>query len=138
MNVKDKLGLLGATILTLGIGGVTPALAQDTPAAEEGDVIVVTGSRLRRETFESPNPTFQVGSQQMDSSQVSNTIDALEDIPLIGIGVNNRGTQVQNGDSFAFPDVLDLGTQFQACRHRTPVGESRTHGSQPVPQVSDC
>lgn len=112
MNVKDKLGLLGATILTLGIGGVvTPAFAQDAPTAEEGDVIVVTGSRLRRETFESPNPTFQVGSQQMDSAQVSNTIDALEDIPLIGIGVNNRGTQVQNGDSFAFPDVLDLGTQ---------------------------
>jgi outer membrane receptor protein involved in Fe transport len=112
MNVKDKLGLLGATILTLGIGGVvTPAFAQDAPTAEEGDVIVVTGSRLRRETFESPNPTFQVGSQQMDASQVSNTIDALEDIPLIGIGVNNRGTQGQNGDSFAFPDVLDLGTQ---------------------------
>ena len=111
MNVKDKLGLLGATILTLGIGGVTPALAQDTPTAEEGDVIVVTGSRLRRETFESPNPTFQVGAQQMDAAQTTNTIDALEDIPLLGVGVNNRGTQGQNGDSFAFPDVLDLGTQ---------------------------
>jgi|CXWL01.1.fsa_nt_gi outer membrane receptor protein involved in Fe transport len=112
MNVKDKLGLLGATILTFGMTAVTPAFAQDAPdAAAEEDVIVVTGSRLRRETFESPNPTFQVGSQQLDASQVSNTIDALEDIPLIGIGVNNRGTQGQNGDSFAFPDVLDLGTQ---------------------------
>ncbi|GAM99995.1 tonB-dependent receptor [alpha proteobacterium U9-1i] len=111
MNVKDKLGLLGATILTIGMGAVTPALAQDAPAASEEDVIVVTGSRLRRETFESPNPTFQVGSQQMDAAQTVNTIDALEDIPLLGVGVNNRGTQGQNGDSFAFPDVLDLGTQ---------------------------
>ncbi len=114
--MRDKLGLLSATILTLGLGAVMPAMAQETPqaaeAAEEGDdVIVVTGSRLRRETFDSPNPTVQVGSERMDARQMSNTIDAIEDLPLVGIGSNSRGTNVQFGDNFAFPNVLSIGSQ---------------------------
>lgn len=115
MNLKEKLGLLSATTL-LAVGAALPAHAQpaQAPAAQEAedeDVIVVTGSRLRRESFDSPNPTVAVGAEALEQSQTVNVIDAIEEIPLVGIGTNNRGTQVQNGDSFAFPDVLDLGTQ---------------------------
>ncbi len=83
------------------------------PEAERDDtsVIVITGSRLRQETFTNPNPTFEVGSQEVETTQVASLADLIDDLPVLGIGTNNRGTQVQNGDSFAFPDVLDLGTQ---------------------------
>lgn len=124
-----RAGLRSAVLGGVAVGALcianSAAWAQVTPATppasppqaagaeetEAGDVVVITGSRLRQESFDSPNPILQIGGEEIDTKQVSNTIDAIEDIPLIGIGTNNRGTQVQNGDSFAFPDILDLGTQ---------------------------
>ncbi len=127
---KSRAYLRDAVLGSVAIGalcmGHAAAWAQVAPAAPsapetttapqaaekgEGDVIIVTGSRLRQENFDSPNPTIEVGAQEIDDRQVSNAVDVIEDLPLVGIGTNNRGTQVQNGDSFAFPDVLDLGTQ---------------------------
>lgn len=119
-NVKARL--LRTTIfaaLAAAPGLTFAAHAQDTvstttaqPATEDqGDVVVVTGTRLRSDALASPNPTFEVGAEEIDARQVTNLIDAIEDLPILGVGTNARGTQVQNGDSFAFPDVLDLGTQ---------------------------
>jgi iron complex outermembrane recepter protein len=120
---KIFFGGAALSALTIAMGtataqtpGSAPAPTVDTvaPAADqEGskDVVVITGSRLRQESFDSPNPTLEIGAQEIDDRQVANAVDVIEDLPLVGIGTNNRGTQVQNGDSFAFPDVLDLGTQ---------------------------
>ena len=128
MKTTAKAHLLRSTLLAALTAGPVLSLAayaQETvtttsaqPAAEdqegedqEGDVVIITGSRLRTEALDNPNPTFEVGAEQIDNRQVANVIDVLEDLPLVGIGTNARGSQVQNGDSFAFPDVLDLGTQ---------------------------
>jgi outer membrane receptor protein involved in Fe transport len=123
VKTTAKAHLLRSTLfaaLTAAPGLSFVAYAQDTvattsaqPAAEtqDGDVVVITGSRLRSEALDNPNPTFEVGAEQIDSRQVANVVDVLEDLPIVGVGTNARGTQVQNGDSFAFPDVLDLGTQ---------------------------
>ena len=123
MKTTAKAHLLRSTLfvaLTAAPGFSLAAYAQETisaaqpeTAAEEqdGDVVIITGTRLRTETLDNPNPTFEVGAEQIDERQVANVVDVLESLPIVGIGTNNRGTQVQNGDSFAFPDVLDLGTQ---------------------------
>jgi iron complex outermembrane recepter protein len=117
--------LRGAVLSGVALGALSvansAAWAQQTPApaapqaddqaSQQGEVIIVTGSRLRQESFDSPNPVLSVGVEDIENKQVANAVDVIEDIPLIGIGTNNRGTQVQNGDSFAFPDILDLGTQ---------------------------
>ncbi|MBU6372740.1 MAG: TonB-dependent receptor [Alphaproteobacteria bacterium] len=114
---KNRL-LAGTLLAGVAFGGIAaPAAAQQQPAApadtsaSASTEIVVTGSRLRRENFSSPNPTVGIGAAEIEGKQYVNIVDAIEDIPLLGIGVNNRGTQSQNGDSFAYPDVLDLGTQ---------------------------
>ena len=122
VKTTAKAHLLRSTLfaaLTAAPGLSFAAYAQDTvpttsteaAADQEGDVVVITGTRLRTESLDNPNPTFEVGAEQIDNRQVANVVDVLEDLPIVGIGTNNRGTQVQNGDSFAFPDVLDLGTQ---------------------------
>ena len=122
MKTTAKAHLLRSTLfaaLTAAPGLSFVAYAQDTvpttsteaAADQDGDVVVITGSRLRSEALDNPNPTFEVGAEQIDSRQVANVVDVLEDLPIVGVGTNARGTQVQNGDSFAFPDVLDLGTQ---------------------------
>ena len=123
VKTTAKAHLLRSTLfaaLTATPGLSFAAYAQDTvpttsaqPAAEaqDGDVVVITGTRLRTESLDNPNPTFEIGAEQIDNRQVANVVDVLEDLPIVGIGTNARGTQVQNGDSFAFPDVLDLGTQ---------------------------
>lgn len=116
------LGGVAANALCLGGGAAwaqqasdvvqtTPPAAAEEAAEGERDVVVITGSRLRQEAFTNPNPTYELGAEEVETKQVANLIDAIEDLPILGIGTNNRGTQVQNGDSFAFPDVLDLGTQ---------------------------
>lgn len=147
MKTTVKAQLLRSSLLQV-LGGVAvnalflsgAAWAQQTPAtttvqttppteAEPSSeaVIVITGSRLRQETFTNPNPTFEVGSAEVEATQVTNLADLIDDLPVLGIGTNNRGTQVQNGDSFAFPDVLDLGTQ----RTLTLVNGRRVIASNP-------
>ena len=97
-----------AAVPTTGAGA---AAAKSEAEKKQTDIIVITGSRLRQENLDSPNPVVEIGAEEIENRQVFNVIDVVEDLPVMGIGTNNRGTQTQNGDSFAFPDVLDLGTQ---------------------------
>jgi outer membrane receptor protein involved in Fe transport len=102
----------------IGLPATALAQAQTTAASNSAEAstsstqtVVVTGTRLRRETLDAPNPTVQVGAKELEDRQIANVGDAIEDVPLVGFGSNARGTQSQNGDSFILPDVLDLGTQ---------------------------
>lgn len=120
MKQETKRGLFASTVLA-GLAFAVPAMAQaptptpapapEAAAEEEDDVVIVTGSRLRRETLDSPNPTVTVGAAELEARGLANIGDAIEDIPLVGLGGNTRGTQTQNGDSFILPDILDLGSQ---------------------------
>jgi outer membrane receptor protein involved in Fe transport len=118
MKMGFKASVLASSFL-VGVAFVVPAYAQQAPAAasaaaaepeEAEETIVVTGTRLRRERLDNPNPTVQVGAEELEDRQIANVGDAIEDVPLLGFGSNARGTQTQNGDSAIFPDVLDLGT----------------------------
>ncbi len=94
------------------------ALAQAQPAeaeaqeSESKDEVVVTGSRIRRENaFDTYLPGAQIDGLEITTRGFDNIIEGLEQLPIVGPGVNSQGPNVQNGDNFAFPDLFNLGTQ---------------------------
>lgn len=142
MKFFSKSGLYRATSLqsaaiSLAIVGVatisSPALAQEAapPAApqaaqcadedkndvcdsEEQNLIVVTGSRILRPESDGVIAGVMVDAQKIEERGFTNTLEALNDIPLVGPGASpltgNNGGQAASLGS-AFPDLLDLGTQ---------------------------
>lgn len=81
---------------------------QDATEVEE---IVITGSRLRRETLDTPTPIKTVTAEEFEQTGAGNAIDVIEEIPLVGAGSNSTGANTQFGDNFAFADLFNLGTQ---------------------------
>ncbi len=114
--MSSKKALLGTSILA-GLLALTalPAHAQTAPAAQEQETeveeIIVTGSRLRRESLDTATPVKTVTEEEFTQTAVGNAIDVIEDIPLVGAGSNSRGANTQFGDNFAFADLFNLGTQ---------------------------
>ena len=94
-----------------------PDLPTEAPAADQaegpGELIVVTGSRIPRPQYEGTIPGASVTAQQIESRAFTNTIDVLNDLPLVGPGANNLGTNGGQPSSLgvSFVDLLDLGTQ---------------------------
>jgi len=99
MNLKKKLGLLGATFLTAGAFSVAPALAQDqadtcppgTTQAADGtceedaeDAIVVTGSRLRQSAFTSSSPVGVITAEEATLEGLANTAEIIQQTPATG------------------------------------------------------
>jgi outer membrane receptor protein involved in Fe transport len=114
--MSSKKALLGTSILAgvLTLAAM-PAFAQTAPEPQEEatqvEEIVVTGSRLRRESLDTPTPVKTVGEEEFVQTAAGNAIDVIEDIPLVGAGSNSRGANTQFGDNFAFADLFNLGTQ---------------------------
>ena len=74
------------------------------------DVVVVTGSRIRRQVDETVAVT-EIDAGQIETRGYINTIDALEEIPFVATGVNNSGDSTQYGDNNAYVNLLNFGTQ---------------------------
>ncbi len=86
----------------------TPVAVEEVDPEEE---VVITGSRLRRDGFDSTLPLTVITAETFRERQFTNVITALEELPIFGAGSNARGANGQFGDNFAFPDALDCGTQ---------------------------
>lgn len=113
--MSSKKALLGTSILAgLLTLAALPAYAQTAPAPQEQetqvDEIVVTGSRLRRENFDTPVPVATVDAEEFEKTAVGNALDVIEDIPLVGFGSNSRGANDQFGANASFIDLFNLGT----------------------------
>ncbi len=119
MNILDKTRLLQTSVLSsliMGLGGTAYAqTVEQTPApvdqefAEE-DVIVVTGSRIRRSGIETLFPTTTVDATTLADRGFTNINDALVEIPAFGTGLSDQGTQGSQDVGRNFVDFLDLGT----------------------------
>jgi outer membrane receptor protein involved in Fe transport len=111
--------LLLATTIVAGLSATAPTVfAQQTAnddqtKAEQADTeeVVVTGSRIRRERFDTVTPITTVGEEEFELTGVGNAVDVVNDVPLIGGGSTSRGANTQLGDNFSFVDIFDLGTQ---------------------------
>ncbi|MEO1135473.1 MAG: TonB-dependent receptor plug domain-containing protein, partial [Pseudomonadota bacterium] len=133
--------LLGASAAALAIGGVSTAVAEDAvedivvdatnssaiaaAAAvaaiqqdgdvaddEDRDVVVVTGSRIRR-PVDTTIDVSTIGAAEFEDRAFTNPLQAIDDLPIGGFGnfsPNNQGPNTQRGDNGAFPDLLNIGT----------------------------
>ena len=89
MNILSKRGLslasgASARVFSIAAFGHTAAFAQGAPdaAAEEGErEIIVTGSRLVRNSFNSPTPVNVVGAERMQDLNITSVGDGLNQIP---------------------------------------------------------
>ena len=101
--------LVSTACVALGAGGA--ALAQDSGSASASDKssnvqeVVVTGSRVARSTFTSPNPVTVINAQEIQKLGITNVGDVLAQIPQnsnffasnnVGLGNFNVGAQLAN------------------------------------------
>lgn len=79
--------LLCSSLLTgaafLSTLAATPAAAQTAESSVAVDEIVVTGTRLRLQDFEAPNPVTTLSSDNLELSGTTNVTDFLTDIPAL-------------------------------------------------------
>src|SRR5215204_2874564 len=75
------------------------------PAGEEGQTIIVTGSRLARSTFNTPQPVTVLGGEDFDRLQITNVGEGVAELPAFrpsnnpstnGFGSFNVGAQIVN------------------------------------------
>lgn len=102
----ERAGLLGISLLALGAVAAPPAMAQQQPAgeeaAEEGDEIVVVGSRIRRDNFNAPSPITVLTDEERTRAGLASTTEVLQSNAATGGGgqLNNLfGGFVVNGGS---------------------------------------
>jgi outer membrane receptor protein involved in Fe transport len=71
--------------------------------------IVTTGSRIRRDTFNSSSPITVVGGQTILEQGVSNLGEALRELPAVGTGGFNQANILSGGGSTSI-DLRNLGS----------------------------
>ena len=93
--------------------GVCDSSTNADGSDSSGGQIVVTGSRIPRPEFDGTIPGSQISQEQIESRSFTNTLEVLNDIPLVGPGASQFGTNGGQPASLgaAFVDLLDLGTQ---------------------------
>lgn len=109
--------VLAAGVSAMAVGLASPVMAQavdEIPDAadevdDETDTIVITGSRIRRQIDETI-PLENIDAVQIETRGFINTIEALEELPFVAVGVNNSGNSTQFGDNNAFVNLLNFGT----------------------------
>ena len=98
-RAKLKMGLLSATIIS-GAVAAMPAMAQTAAAADEGDVIVVTGTRRSTTLMETPINISAVGAEELAAQRIDDIRDIAAFTPGITItdtGPRGAGTIIMRG-----------------------------------------
>lgn len=122
---RQTLRLLGSTVITANLAYSALASAQEAPAdpdsvrssgsveavvADEGDSLVVTGSRIRRSDTETAAPVTVIDSQSLTDRGIYSAADALNQSTSIDPNVNQaagNGNSAGNGQQF--PQLFGLG-----------------------------
>jgi len=141
----------------------TPAFAQDAAAEEDdGNTIVVTGSRIVRPEVASVSPVTAIGAEEIDNSGIVRVEDLVNQLPqafaaqnafvsngasgtatvsLRGLGTNRTlvlidGRRMQAGDPFAItPDLNTIPAQLVERVEIVTGGASSIYGADAVAGV---
>ena len=168
MKTTNRLRLLTSTFMIGATILATPAFAQDEgatistePTAEDGDAIVVTGSRIQRRDLTSSSPVAVVNAEEFTLSGSVNVESVINTLPQVVPGAtsfsNNPGGGVAtlnlrglgatrnlvlvNGRRYIFFDasqVVDLNTIPQFLIESVDVvtgGASAVYGSDAIAGV---
>ena len=120
--MSKRFLLFSAALPLVSLGLAPGAMAQQaasdpvvtTPVAaveEADDEIVITGSRIKRNAADQAIAVTEIGQEEIQQRGFVNAIEALEQVPLVGIGTNAQGQTTQFGDSNAFVNLFGFGTQ---------------------------
>jgi len=115
---------LGAAPLALALAlSAAPAFAQEAPVdaaaadetADDGEAIVVTGSRIARPEADSPNPVTSISSETIQQSGLTNLTDLLVQNPaLLGSSTTadaGGSTALFGGVGINLLNLRNLGTE---------------------------
>lgn len=116
MSATALVGIL-ASYPTIASAQSTPtpkaALDDTTPdatAEEEDKAIVVTGSRIRRSSFDMLEPTVSIDSKYLENRNLTNIADALNELPGFRGSVTPNGAQNGFGQGVNFINTFGLGS----------------------------
>ena len=120
---------LASIILALFIVSTSNAQVDDAVTSDESELseITVTGSRIRRTTFDTPTPITVIDAQTVSQSGFNNIGDILMRAPAVGIGLGSTNSWYENDAGASFVNLRGLGTD------RTLVlidGRRRVSGTQ--------
>ena len=87
----------GSTPGETALPGTDPAVAnQNRPAIAGGQDIVVTGSRIARQSFNTPNPVFAIDASTIQASGKTDLTTLLSDYPAL---IASQGPTQTAGDA---------------------------------------
>ncbi|GGD01643.1 TonB-dependent receptor plug domain-containing protein [Aquisalinus flavus] len=138
MNFSDTKKSLLATSILAGLSAMmlAPAAAQDdedsSQQAEDAqsDVIVVTGSRIRRPDYDFSNPVTSIDEGTIERSGATNMTDFVQEVPALVSSIDSEdyaNTADQAGVGLNLLDLRNLGTN----RTLVLVDGRRHVGSEP-------
>lgn len=86
------------------------AAAPEVADAAPEEMLIVTGSRIRRTGFDSLEPTLVVSQEYLNKRGLTNVADALNELPGFGVGVTPEGGQSGFGVGQNFVNRFGLGS----------------------------
>lgn len=94
-----KLSLLQSTLLvTFASAAMAPAaFAQEAAAAENGETIVITGSRIARQDYVANSPIVTVDADDLTATGVTTLDTLLNQMPQFVPGINQSSNNPSNG-----------------------------------------
>ncbi|WP_343520089.1 TonB-dependent receptor [Sphingomonas sp.] len=115
---------LAASFTAIALAGAAPAFAQETPPQEEapaadqvdsGDTVIITGSRIQRPEFATPNPIQAYDAETIEQSGETNLTQFLSNSPaLLGssLSSDNAGSNAGAASTVGgnYLDLRNLGT----------------------------
>ena len=113
-GLLNSSALCSAALLACTLATAAPAFAQDeappqgTTAADsdEGQEVIVTGSRIRRPDFSAPNPVTSVDEENIQQSGQTSLVEYLQGIPALTGSLD--GGQTTATDGFVGSTGIDL------------------------------
>ena len=114
----------GAAMVLAGFCGAVPAVAQQVDAEEQAsaggsqDSIVVTGSRIRTNGFNSPQPLTVIGAEQIKNLVQTSSQDVLNSIPQITAAISDTNPGNASG--------AEVGSATANLRGLNPFYGTRT------------
>jgi iron complex outermembrane recepter protein len=133
-HLRRRLGAgaaIPAAALAISMAGGAQALqdgAGEAQAGQPSEVITITGSRIRRVTFDTPQPITTVTGESIDQRGLTNMADAINELPVAGVPVSPVGEQEQATTGRNFINLFNLGSQ----RTLTLVNGNRFVGGNPA------
>jgi outer membrane receptor protein involved in Fe transport len=111
--------LSGTALAAVSLYGAAPAVAQDgEPAAAPSETIVVTGSRIRTNGFNSPQPLTVIGAEQIENLAQTSSQDIINSIPQITTAISDTNPGNASG--------AEIGSAIANLRGLNPFYGTRT------------